>query len=216
MELTRRAPQQVLEIVSEGHINGEDFSGQGTGTGDAETGAWDFAVTFSRIPPQGSAFATLIGILILPTMIFGREDENTTNLLTLAGGDVEFTQLTDGERIAVQSYGSIRAVDSTTMLWRSQAVGTLELGEVYGIEPFDAVMVPSGHGRIFDILTFPFQTNKGRELVNAVRNVTFNPYFELQQVQFRRIEIEPSGDGAFVRVNTRSQLRGARGGSSAS
>lgn len=209
MESTGRAPKQNIEISSAGRINGEDFDGRGWGTGDAETGAWDFEVTFSRVPREASAFATLVGILILPTIIFGREDDDTTNLLTLAGGDIEFTQLTDGSGVAVQSQGNIRTQGPDTMIWRSEAFGDLQMPEVHGVEPFDAVMLPSGPGRIADVLTFPFLTKRGRELVHAVRNVTFNPQAELRHVQFRRIEIRPTSEGSTVRVITRSQLRSA-------
>jgi hypothetical protein len=203
--------KQAVDISSAGRINGEEFEGRGSGTGDSGTGAWDFEVTFSRIPPDADAFAVLVGVLILPTVIFGREEDGTRNLLSLANGNVEFTQLTEGDQVAVQSRGSIKTTDEGRLSWLSRADGEIRMREVREVEPFDAVMLPLGAGKIADVLTFPFITSQGRQLVHAVRNITFSPSAELPGMQFRRIRIQPAVSAATVRVATRSMLRAADG-----
>jgi len=198
-----------VDITSVGLINSEEFEGHGVGIGDPDSGSWDFEVTFSRVPLDTDAFATLVGILILPTVIFGREEDGTKNLLTLADGNLEFTQLTEGDDAGVRSHGSIRAGQEGRLSWFSRAEGEMRIREVREVEPFDAIMLPLGAGKIVDVLTFPFITSKGRQLVHAIRTITFSPNVELPGVQLRRVHIEPIEQAATVRVVTRSTLRAA-------
>jgi|SoiMethySBSTD1v2_1073268.scaffolds.fasta_scaffold107232_4 hypothetical protein len=196
-----------IDITSTGRVNGASFTANGTGVGDAGTGDWDFEVTFADKAADADAFATLVGILILPTVVFGREDGSTRNLLSLVGGNLEFTQLTDGDEVSVASRGSIRATPDGRLSWTSEAEGEIGLREVKEVEPFDAVMLPLGPGKIADVLTFPFVTPRGRRLVQAVRTITFNPAADLPGVQFRRVSIEPTATADGVRVRTQSLLR---------
>jgi len=193
-------------IKGKGKVNGVTFEASGKGSGNAASGKWDFSVMFSKVPADVDPFANLLGILILPTVVFGKVHGDAENLLTVAGGDLEFTQRLRGDDVHVDAVGTFRRT-GTEFVWNSEAEGKIGIPRVASIEPFDAVMLPQGHGKFTETFAFPFVCESGRVLVQAVRNFTFSPRAELRDIQFRRIAIVSSVEGRTVSVKTTSHIR---------
>lgn len=203
--------EQIVSISSHGRLNDAPFEAVGSGVGEPVSGRWDFEVTFLQSPTQVDRFVALIGILILPTVIFGREQEATRNLSSLADGNVEFTQISRGNGVVVNSSGSVRRREDGGLDWHSEAYGNVELHDVIEVEPFDAIMLPMGSGKLVDVLTFPLVTQEGRRLVHAIRDITFSPKTKLPGVQFRRIHIRPTSSVTTVKIQTSSTIHAESG-----
>jgi hypothetical protein len=207
MGTTDMGTEYQVGITGVGSINGVSFRVEGSGSGCAASGKWNFNATFSEIPHNVHPFANLLGILIVPTAIFGREDGNATNLLRLANGILEFNQILRGDEIAVQSVGTIKRTTDRALLWHSEAEGEINIPELASVEPFDAVMLPQGPGKITETFALPFITGHGRQVIHFLRQFTFTPGAGLEQVQFRRITIRLSVQARTVTVGTVSIIR---------
>lgn len=205
---TRTDSPHGVKITGVGSVNGESFKAEGRGHGDPTVGKWDFAVTFSVVPRDVDPIANLLGILILPTVVFGRTSGDATNLLTIADGVLEFTQILRGNDTAVQSVGTIRRTAPGELHWDSEATGVIHIPKLAEIEPFDAVTLPQGRGKLMDVFALPFLDGaRARHVVQVVREITFTPKAELKQIQFRHITIESTVKGRTVEVRTRSIIR---------
>jgi hypothetical protein len=204
---TNSASSQRVRVSGTGLVNGERYDVEGAGTGNAALGQWDFSAEFSTVPRDVDPFANLLGILILPTIVFGRQLGDAVNLLTLADASLEFTQTLRGDDVAVQSVGTIRRLSPGELHWHSEASGDIRLPALSAVEPFDAVMLPQGPGRLIDTFALPFQGRQGRQILHAVRQVTFTPRADMKEIQFRRITIHWSVQGSSVNVKTLSVIR---------
>jgi hypothetical protein len=60
------------------------------------------------------------------------------------------------------------------MSWHSEAAGDIGIGPVTGVEPFEAITLPLGAGKIADVLIFPFVTLEGRKLIHAARDIMYS------------------------------------------
>jgi hypothetical protein len=194
-----------LGIEGRGRVNGMDYVVSGRGRCDPRVGDIAFDVSFSHIAPGCAPLGQLLGVLIIPT-VFGREIGQARNLLTIAGGEFSFAQAMAADGIAVESEGSMSRPARRELVWRSRAAGNVRLGEVSAIEPFSAIMLPQGGGKILDVLTIPLIENGARRMVQAVRTFTFRPGAELPERQLRRISIETKVDGARIGVSIHSEL----------
>ena len=196
-----------VKITGKGRVNGVSFDAKGHGVGDAITGTWDFSVTFSEVPARVDPFANLLGILILPTSIFGTVRGDAVNLLRLAGGVISFTQILRGDDIAVESGGAITSTSGDGLHWHSEADGEIHIDRLSSIEPFEAVMLPQGFGKVTEVFALPFSGSHGRHLVHAVRQLTFTPRAAVPSVQFRHIRIGSTVEDKTVNVTTTSIIR---------
>ena len=195
-----------LQIRGSGTINGVTFDAVGSGTGDTETGELSFKVTFSEISKGVDPLACLLGVLIIPTVL-GRTSGNAVNLMTLAHGVFEFTQVLSGEGVNISSVGNMSRSGDEELTWRSEAEGSAQLKGVTAIEPFEAVMIPQGAGKVTDVLEIPLVGSRQTTRVHAVRNFTFTPRSELHQLQLRHIAIEPETTENTVGVNIMTTIR---------
>jgi hypothetical protein len=195
-----------LQIMGSGTINGVTFDAAGGGTGNTETGELSFRVTFSEISTDVDPLANLLGVLIIPTVL-GRTLGRAVNLMTLTDGVFEFTQVLSGEGINISSVGSMSRGGDEELAWTSKAEGSAQLKGVTGIEPFEAVMIPQGAGKVIDVLEIPLIVGRQTRRVHAVRNFTFTPRSELHQLQLRHIAIEPEIEGNTVGVNIMTTIR---------
>jgi hypothetical protein len=195
-----------LEIDGSGEVNGTGFTAEGRGGADAESGRFWFDVDFSAVPPGADPFANLLAIFIIPTGIFGQEMENATNLLRLAGGELDFTQSLSADGVATRSSGRIQRVDDETFRWTSTVEGRVELRNVTAIEPCEAVMVPGGAGKIVETIELPLFEGERRLVVHAARTFTFTPRSDLPDLQLRFIDIEPRVSGNTVGVTITSAI----------
>lgn len=195
-----------IQIVGSGSINDVSFTAEGDGTGDTKTGRLRFDATFSEVPRDTDAFANLLGVLIIPTNVFGQELGDAVNLMTLAGGEFEFTQEITGEGIYTSSSGKVERSGDDEFTWSSRAEGRVELSSVDAIKPIDAVMIPSGRGTLTEVLTLPIVERGVERPLQAVRQFSYEPRSELSRLQLRRIEIEPRIEDRRVSVDIRSVI----------
>jgi hypothetical protein len=147
-----------------------------------------------------------LGVLIIPTVL-GRPLGRAVNLMTLTDGVFEFTQVLTGEEIDVSSVGKMSPSGDGELTWTSQAEGSAQLKGVTAIEPFEAVMIPQGAGKLPDVLEIPLIVREQTRRIHAVRNFTFTPKSELHQLQLRHISIEPETKGNTVGVNIVTSIR---------
>ena len=195
-----------LRVSGTGSVNGVSFEATGAGRGDSRSGELAFEVSFSDVPRGTDPLVNLLGVLIIPTVL-GREEDGAVNLMTLAGGDFEFTQVLSGEGVDISSVGRMTRSADDELVWTSEAEGTADLAGVTAIEPFEAVMVPQGPGRFVDVLRIPLVVRGRPRHVHAVRQFTFSPGAELPQLQLREITVDPAQDGKAVSVSIRSTIR---------
>jgi hypothetical protein len=181
-----------IEINSRGNLNGVDYAAKGSGTADPSLGLIEFGVSFYPTPPGADSFGSLLSILIIPTSGFGREIGNTVNLLTLTNGTFQFRQDVAADGIAATSTGKMDRVGTESFHWDSHAGGVVELEGVTGVDPFDAVMIPQGDGKITEVLSIPLICSAGRRPVTIVRQFTFAPHVGLSEMQLRRMTLEPT------------------------
>jgi len=204
----RRSDTFTLEISGTGVVNDVEFEARGSGTGNSSTGRLQFAVEYSAIAEDTDPFAHLLGVLILETTVFGREIGNAQSLLTLADGVFEFTQEVMGDGIEVGSHGSVvHGDDEQSFRWTSISEGRVELRDVQRIEPFEAVMLPQGPGKMLDVLELPLVAGDSTHRVHIVRHFSFSPRAELPGIQLRRISVEPTIDGRRVGVDIHADMR---------
>jgi hypothetical protein len=196
-----------IEIEGVGTINGVAFDARGNGIGNAGTGRLSFSVEFSAIPDGTDPFAGVLGVLIIGTTVFGRELGDAYSLMTLADGEFEFTQMVAGPRIEVGGFGAVTRSSDRGFHWTSTADGTVDLRGVTSIEPFDAVMLPQGPGKLVDVLEFPVVAQTERHHVHVVRHFSFTPRAELPTIQLRAVEIKPTIEGRRVSVDIASEIR---------
>lgn len=196
-----------FQIESSGVINEVSYRAQGTGYADPDNGRIDFEATFDPVPKGSGAFGTLLSILIVPTVGFGRENDGSMNLLTVANSAFDFTQDVSGEGVAVQARGDFRSKrDSPGWLWRSEAVGSVALDEIDSVEPFQAVMVSTAPGHMVDCLTMPLTTLRGRLSINIVRHFTFAEKAAPPRLQVRHMLLRPEVSGATAGVRLHSDI----------
>lgn len=197
----------AFDIESTGVINDIEYSARGQGLADAEVGRVDFAVTFEPVPAGASAFGTLLSILIIPTSGFGRELDGSTNLLSLIDSSFDFVQDVAGDGISVHVEGGFRRAAEERYLWTARASGTVALGEVTAADPFAAVMLPDGPGRMTECITIPLRTVEGRRDVTLLRRFTFQDEAELPGTQLRTMILHPEVDGATAAVRLQADVR---------
>ncbi|MDX3537881.1 hypothetical protein PV721_26690 [Streptomyces sp. MB09-01] len=186
------SPPCGIEIDSRGSINGIEFTAEGSGSADPSRGLIEFGVAFHPTPPGADTFGALLSILIIPTAIFGRELDESFNLLTLANGSFQFRQDVAGEGVAARSFGEVKGGGRGSFNWSSRADGFVEMEGVSSVEPFDAVMIPQGAGKMIESLSIPILCSTGRRLVTIVRQFTFAPDADLPGLQLRRMILEPT------------------------
>lgn len=190
-----------------GTINGVEFEATGDGRGDTSSGHLEFNATFSRVPEGLDPFGNLLGALILETTVFGREIGDAVNLMTLANGIFEFSQIVTGEGININSYGNVLMTGEREFTWNSQAVGQVHLKNVSEIEPFVAVMIPQGFGKFIETVPIPIIEQNRRMVIHLLRNFTFTPRSELRQPQLRDITVVPMVEGLKVSVDIMAAMR---------
>lgn len=197
----------AFDIESTGVINDIEYSARGQGLADAELGRVDFATTFEPVPAGASAFGTLLSILIIPTSGFGRELDGSTNLLSLVDASFDFVQDVTGEGISVHVEGGFRRAADERYLWTAHGSGTVALGDVTAADPFTAVMLPDGPGRMIECITIPLMTVEGRRDVTLLRRFTFHDGAELPGMQLRTMLLRPEVDGATASVRLQADVR---------
>jgi hypothetical protein len=196
-----------FDIQSTGVINEVEYTARGEGLADTESGRVDFAATFDPVPTGASAFGSLLSILIIPTVGFGRELDGSTNLLSLAGDSFDFVQEVAGNELSVRAEGSFgRANTEDNYLWTSRASGWVKLGEIVTVSPFAAVMLAAGPGRLAETITIPLTTSDGASEVTIVRHFTFSGGRELPGLQLRDMLLEPQIDGATAAVRIQADI----------
>lgn len=197
----------AFDIESTGVINDIEYSARGHGLADAESGRVDFAATFQPVPAGASAFGSLLSILIIPTAGFGRELDGSTNLLSLIDASFDFVQDAAGDGVSVHAEGSFRRGEGGSYLWTSRASGTVTLGDVTSVDPFAAVMLPDGPGRMLECITVPLMTSEGLHEVSIVRRFAFHGGAELPDMQLRTMILHPEVDGATAAVRIQGDVR---------
>lgn len=180
-----------IKIAGKGKVNAVEFAATGGGRCDTATGRIAFDVEFSRLARGSHPLANLLGVLIIPT-VFGREHDGARNLMSLTGGNFEFTQVMTAKGIAVTSKGSMSRTADDEVTWRSSAEGTVRLAGVSAIEPFSAVMLPRQAGHVVDVLSIPLVQRGRRLVVHAIRDFRFTPRARLAQHQIRHITVKPT------------------------
>lgn len=180
-----------IKIAGKGKVNAVEFAATGGGRCDTATGRIAFDVEFSRLARGSHPLANLLGVLIIPT-VFGREHDGARNLMSLTGGNFEFTQVMTAKGIAVTSKGSMSRTADDEVTWRSSAEGTVRLADVSAIEPFSAVMLPRKAGHVVDVLSIPLVQRGRRLVVHAIRDFRFTPRARLAQHQIRHITVKPT------------------------
>jgi hypothetical protein len=177
-------------IHATGTLNGRGFVADGDGLAEPTAGRIDFGVTFETNLDGTSPFGALLSILIIPTTGFGRSLEGSTNLVDLTGEGFDFTQDVAGDRVALHATGSFRrAPDASRFNWSSEASGRVALGDVVGVDPFTAVMVPGGPGSMVETIEIPVKTADARTVVTIVRRFRFNDRLELPHLQLRHMTL---------------------------
>jgi hypothetical protein len=195
----------TIKIESSGTINGVQFEGTGAGKCDTSTGRITFGATFSEVAEGTTPFGNLLGVLIIPT-VFGREIGEARNLMTLTDGNFAFTQVIAGDGIHVRSHGHMSRTGESEVTWRSAGQGQVKLGSVTAIEPFAALMLPQGAGKIVDVVAIPLVEGGKRRTLHALRHFTFTPRAELKVPQLRHITVIPQVDGKTVNVDINSTI----------
>jgi len=194
-----------IKIAGTGTVNAVDFSATGGGRCDTSTGRIAFDVEFSRLAGGSHPLANLLGVLIIPT-VFGRQHDGAQNLMSLTGGNFQFTQVMTAKGIAVTSTGSMSRTGESEVTWRSSADGTVRLADVSAIEPFSAVMLPRKAGHVVDVLSIPLVQRGRRLIVHAIRDFKFTPRAKLAQHQIRHITVKPKVDRLSVGVAITSDI----------
>jgi hypothetical protein len=207
--MSARAEQGRYSLVIEGGgtINETSFTATGQGEGDSLSGSLSFEVTFSAVREGTDPIANLLGVLILPTGLFGRELDGATNLLTLSDGDFGFRQLLAGEGVAAQSNGKLGRTGDREFTWSSSAEGQVELTRVSEIRPFSVIMLPAGLGKLIETIEWPIAEDDVVRRVYAIRHFTFEPVAQLEDHQLRDVTIESQVDGLSVRLDINSSIR---------
>lgn len=145
--------------------------------------------------------------MILPTGLFGREEEGTENLLTLSGGDFFFRQMLTGAGIAAQSSGKLTCTAPREFTWSSYAEGQVELTNVTEVQPFDVIMLPSGQGSMTETAEWPIVDSGVLKRIHAVRYFSFDPTARLSGHQLREVRIDLSANELSLRLGIRSVIR---------
>jgi hypothetical protein len=204
-----RAEPGSFSLVIEGNgiVNDTSFSATGHGRGDSVTGRLSFQVTFSDVHEGTDPIANLLGVLILPTGLFGREIGGAVNFLTLAGGDFGFRQLLAADGIAAQSHGKLSPTGEREFTWSSSAEGQIELSRVSEIRPFNVVMVPAGLGKLVETIEWPIVDDDLVKRVHAIRHFTFEPVAGLDDHQLREIKLQTHVEGLTVQADISSSIR---------
>lgn len=194
-----------LRIEGSGRINDTEYTAAGDGTCDPEAGDIRFQVAFSQIASNADPLGHLLAVLIIPT-VFGRERGGARNLLTVADGAFEFTQSMAADDLTVESCGSMEKVSAREIVWRSSARGHVRIGRVARIDPFTAVMIPQGGGRMLDVLSIPLIETDRTTVVHAVRSFDFRADAVLEQQQLRRISIRTEVEARRITATITSEM----------
>jgi hypothetical protein len=196
-----------FDIQSTGVINDVAYTARGEGLADADLGRVDFAATFEPVPAGANAFGSLLSILIIPTVAFGREFEGSTNLLSLAGDSFDFVQEVAGDEVSVRAEGSFgRVAEGENYLWNSRASGSVTVSDIVSVNPFAAVMLSAGPGRLIETITIPLTTSDGAREVTIVRHFAFAGDRELPGLQIRDMLLEPEVRGATAAVRIQADI----------
>ena len=196
-----------LVIEGSGTVNETSFTATGAGEGDSSSGRLWFDVEFSAVSEGTDPLANLLAVLILPTGLFGREENGAENLLTLADGDFGFRQLLAGDGIAAQSSGTLARTGDRQFTWSSLAEGRVELRSVSEIHPFNVIMLPAGLGKLIETIEWPIVDDGAPKRVYAIRHFSFKPIAELKEHQLREVTIKPQVRGLNARLEIDSQIR---------
>jgi hypothetical protein len=199
--------QKVLTIRSVGRINEFDFVARGSGFADLDTGAIEFTSTFEEVPPDADPFGSLLAMLIWGTTVFGKEEDQTSNLYSLGDGPYHFEQHIGGEAVSASANGKIERVDEDEFEWSSQSEGIVNIGRVVSVDPFEAVMVPKGPGQIDEYISIPIHTETGRHVVPIVRNISFNAHAQLPAAQLRHMRLTPNISQNSVTVSIETAIK---------
>ncbi|MFI1508117.1 hypothetical protein [Streptomyces sp. NPDC020597] len=183
-----------------------EFTAEGSGSVDPSRGFVEFSVEFRPPPPRADTFGSLLSILIIPTTGFGREFDGSVNLLTLTNGSFQFRQDVASEGVSVRSVGEVSRAGDSLFHWSSQADGSVELEGVSAVEPFDAVMIPQGAGKIAESLSIPVISATGRRLVTIFRQFTFAPDTDLPGLQLRRMVLKPTIGMSSISVQIQADI----------
>ncbi|MEU7599546.1 hypothetical protein [Streptomyces sp. NPDC041003] len=196
----------TIDIDSRGSINGVEFTAEGSGSADPSRGLVEFGVVFRPTLPGTDTFGALLSILIIPTTGFGREFDGSVNLLTLTNGSFQFRQDVAGEGVAARSVGEFKRTGNGSFHWSSNVDGFVEIEGVTSVEPFDAVMIPQGAGKMIESLSIPVVSSSGRQIVTIVRQFTFSPGVDLAGLQLRRMTLEPTIGTGSVSVKIKADI----------
>ena len=196
-----------LRIQGLGEINGLSYKADGEGRGDDTLGEVSFGATFSQVPDGVDPFASILAVIIIPTVMFGREDDGARNLISLVDGEFQFRQTVVGDGVDAASVGDVRASNERGFVWTHRAVGRVELPPITDIDPFRAVMLPQGPGHITEVIAMPIVAGGSRRTLHAVRHFTFSPRVQLDREQVRDISVKPSVQGLRVSVEIATAVR---------
>lgn len=196
-----------LTISSSGELNGVEYVARGDGLADVDRGRIDFAVSFDPLPGPASAFGSLLSILIIPTVAFGRELDGAKNLNSLAGSNFHFTQQVGGDGVAVRARGTFRRTADESFAWDSTASGQVALARVQSVDPFAAVMIPRGPGQFVESISLGLHTTEGHQMVHIVREFSFDPEAQLPAMQVRNMLLLPIDDGRTAGVRLQADIR---------
>ncbi|MFD7782278.1 hypothetical protein ACFV4Q_04170 [Streptomyces nojiriensis] len=82
----------------------------------------------------------------------------------------------------------------------------MDMEGVSAVEPFDAVMIPQGPGKIIESLSLSAIADARRRLVTIVRQFTFAPDLALPGLQLRRMALEATMGTGSVSVKIQADI----------
>jgi len=181
-----------ISIAGGGELNGVHFNAEGQGRGDPDKGHITFEVEFSPTPPRANPFGSLLSTLIIPTVAFGLEKDSANNMLTLAPDGFSFVQAVMGDDVVAESTGTFYRRSAQEFSWHAHTLGTVTLPAVIEVDPFTAIMIPQGRGKVMETISMNLRTADGDRSISFLRTFTFPPHRDLPQPQLRHMTLKPA------------------------
>jgi len=189
-----------------GVINDQEFSADGTATGDPDTGEYEVQLDYERVP---AGWHPLMYTDVKVSLLFHREEGDGKNFLTLAGGRYTSAGSIDlGDGYVLRNNTMIELLDKHSFRAVYVMYGTAVTGELTGFDEFEETMLPLGPGKIaaLAIARWPRADGTSLDAMFSTRYQLANGG-RLHRPQFRKMEAEPSFDGRSFRSRYRGFIR---------
>jgi hypothetical protein len=191
--MSNKITEMSGDIRITGAINDEEFSAQGSASGNPSTGEYKVRLDYTNIPKGWHPFMYTD---VKVSLLFLREEDGGTNFLNLTAGTYKSAGTIDlGDGNILRNNTNIKRTGSNTFVAVYVMNGTAHIDELVGMDYFEETMLPFGPGRIASLAIAQWKTKrKPVEALFSTRYL-FEEKYRLDRAQFRRIEATPQFDG---------------------